>query len=117
MDNYRAAKIRKRHRLKLSNKKLPVSVIAAFIVGILSVILFVVMCIISAVNAGHAGQIAGVIPLCALIINITAFLLSYENLKREDVKKGPVSIAAFLNGGMVIVYLILYLIGAYMMFR
>ncbi len=117
MDNYKAAKWRKRRILKIATKKLPVSVIAAFILGVLSLIMFIAMCIISVINLGNAGQIVGIVPIISLIVNAWAFFVSYRNLKREDVKKGPVSVSAFLNGGMVIVYLVLYLLGFYIMFR
>lgn len=117
LDNYKAAKMRKKRIIKIATKKLPASVIVAFITGILSFILFIAMCVISAINLGNAGQIVGIVPVISVIINAAAFFISYQNLKREDVKKGFVSISAFLNGGMVIIYLVLYLIGFYVMFR
>ncbi len=107
----------KKRRLRIATKKLPFSVAAAFAAGILSFIVFAGMCVISVINLGNAGQIVGIVPIIMLAVNVCAFFVSYQNLKREDVKKGLVSASAFLNGGMVIIYLVLYLLGFYMMFR
>lgn len=117
LDNYKAAKRRRRRILKIETKKLPGTVVAAFITGVLSFAVFIAMCIISTINLGKAGQIVGIVPIVSLVFNACAFFVSYRNLKREDVKKGLVSAAAFINGGMVIIYLVLYLVGFYIIFK
>lgn len=116
MDNYEIVKLRRKHALKIAKKKQPVTVIMAFMAGMASLCAFIILCIVSAVNKGAGGEYLGIIPIIFLLLNIISFIVSYQKLKAEDIKKGLVSAAACINGVMVILYLILYLIGFYIMF-
>ena len=97
MDNYNIVKLRNKHALKIARKKQSASVIMAFAAGLVSVCVFIILCIISAVNKGAAGECLGIIPFIFLAVNIVSFVVSYRKLKAEDIKKGLVSASACIN--------------------
>lgn len=107
-------KVKNKKKLKIVTTKVPSTVIVSLCIGLVSFAAFVTMCIISAVNLGKAGLIVGIIPIAATACNIFGFMLSYRMLKKDDVKIGWVSAAAFLNGVLVLLYMILYIWGAIM---
>lgn len=117
MDNYSIVKKRRRNALRIANRKQPVPVVMTFLAGVVSLCTFIILCIISAINKGAGDEWLGIIPIVCLIINLISFVVSYNKLKAEDIKKGLVSVAACINGIMVILYLILYLVGFFIMFQ
>ena len=104
--------VNKKVRLKIASAKIPVTVRLSFCVGIATLIAFIILCFVSAVKKGNAGVIVGIIPIVSIILNIVAFILSYKNLKREDIKVKWVLAATYINGAQVLVYMFLYIWGA-----
>lgn len=96
---------------KMSSYIIPNEIIISYSFAVFSIISAFALCIYSAVNKGNAGFIAGVIPLIALMLNITGLILAYRNLKNESVKLKHVYIGLISNGLLVIFYLVLYVIG------
>lgn len=106
-----------RKKLRIATKRTTASSVISLITGILSIIILVSMIIVSAVYKGVAGQIIGIVPLITLIFNVAAFIIAYRQFKVENVRLGIVSAAAVINGCMVVVFLVLYLVGFYLIFK
>lgn len=107
----RIARKKRREALRVSVKRIPVSVYAALLIAIVSIVSFLAMCIISACNKGNAGLVAGFVPILAALFNVIGLVLAYSCFKMEDVRNKVVSIATILNGFMIIMYLLLYILG------
>lgn len=105
------ARKKRREALRASVKKIPVSVYIALLISFISIISFLVICIVSATKKGNAGLIAGFVPIVAALFNVIGLVLSYSCFKMDDIRSKVVSIATILNGFMVIIYLLLYILG------
>lgn len=108
---------KRRRKLRVSSKKSSPITIVTLCAGIISFVVLVTLCIISAVYKGKYGSTAGIVPLGMLVINIICFASAYRQLHKENILEGIVSLSAVINGGMVVIYLVLYLIGFYLIFR
>ena len=108
---------KRRRKLQVSSKKNSPITVLTLCAGILSFVVLLALCIVSAVHKGEFGSAAGVVPLSMLVINIICFASAYKQLHKENIREGMVSLSAIINGGMVVIYLILYLIGFYLIFR
>ncbi len=119
MENYidalvkRIRKIKSRRALRIVTEKTPILVKVSLCVGILSLASFFAVCIISAKELGKAGMLVGVIPVVSVFFNIVAFIISYRNLQMDNIRKKWVVVSSYLNGALVILYLVLYIIGAF----
>lgn len=98
--------------LKIVTARIPAVVICSLCISALSFAAFVTACIISAVNIGNAGLVVGIIPLIAAVCNVGGFILAYSTLKKENIRMGWSLAASYINGGMVLLYLIIYIFGA-----
>lgn len=105
------ARKKRREALRVSVSKIPVEVYISMIIGFLSMVSFIVVCILSAINRGNAALWVGVIPIIATVCNAGALFLAYRCFKLDDVRNKWVSIAAIMNGFMVIIYMLLYIMG------
>ncbi|MBE5938455.1 MAG: hypothetical protein E7265_10555 [Lachnospiraceae bacterium] len=111
--NNRKKEARKKRRkaMRVSASKVPLSIYFSLAVGILSLISFFLVCAIAAANKGAAGIWVGTVPLIAGLANIFALIIAYKGFKMDDVRSKWVSVASIINGIMIILYLLLYIIG------
>lgn len=107
----RIARKKRREALRISVKRVPVSVYIALVIGLLSIISFLIICIVSAFDKGNTGLIAGAVPVVAALLNVIGLVLSYSCFRMDDVRNKFVSFATILNGFMIIMYLLLYIYG------
>lgn len=108
-----AKKKRGAQSLRLTDKRHPVSGIVAMILGIISVILFIVICFISSQSHGKAGILAGLAGIFCFILSIAGFVLSWLTLHQENIRPLFPTIAAVINGLSVVFYLLLYIWGTF----
>jgi hypothetical protein len=85
--------------------------IASAIIGIVVILGFIAVAIISGLAGGQGGFVLGVAGILLLALSITGFVLSYRALKKKDIFYRFPVIGAVLNGLMVILFLVLYLLG------
>ena len=105
-------KKRKREgELRLTDKKHPVLGIAATITGVISVGVFMAACIISGRQGGNADVMVGFIGMLCLVISILGLIMAWISLHQEDIRPLFPTIGSLSNGGLVIFYMILYVLG------
>ena len=78
-------KKRKKDGLHLTDKKHPKQGIASTILGLLSLVLFLVLCILSGQAGGNAGIWIGIWGVVLAVINIWGFVLGMISLKLENI--------------------------------
>ncbi|MCH5272620.1 MAG: hypothetical protein J1E35_03010 [Lachnospiraceae bacterium] len=84
---------------------------AGFVLAIICVLAFLVLCVISAVAGGNAGDFIGVAGLAVAALCIIAFWLSLQGLRERDVYT-KLPFAGLLVAGVLFVWLFcLYIIG------
>ena len=80
-------KKRKKDGLHLTDKKHPKQGIASTILGLLSLVLFLVLCILSGQAGGNAGIWIGIWGVVLAVINIWGFVLGMISLKLENIRQ------------------------------
>lgn len=85
--------------------------IASCIIGIILLILIIVLAVISGFERGQGGQSLGAIAIIGFLLSIDGFTMSISALKEKDVFFTAPIIGLSLNGGMFLLYMILYIIG------
>ena len=100
-------KKRKKDGLHLTDKKHPKQGIASTILGLLSLVL----CILSGQAGGNAGIWIGIWGVVLAVINIWGFVLGMISLKLENIRQLFPSLGVIINGLMVLMYLVIYIIG------
>ena len=85
--------------------------ILSAIVGILIVLGFVTISIISSTDKREGSLLIGVIGLLLLALAIFGFVISYKAFKEKDIFYSLPIIGSLLNGSMIVVLLILYILG------
>jgi hypothetical protein len=81
------------------------------IIGIVVVLGFITISIISGLLSGNGGFILGVIGLGLFSLAIFGFVLSYKAFKQKDIFYRFPIIGAILNGLMTVFLLIIYILG------
>jgi len=89
--------------------------IISAIIGIVSVLGFLTISIISGLNKGNGGIILGIIGIVLFGLSAFGFYLSYQSFKQRDIFYRFPIIGAVLNGIMTVVFLILYILGFWRM--
>ncbi len=87
-------------------------IISAFI-GILVVLGFIALSIVSGINSGEAGLLVGIIGILLYVIALFGFILSYKQLKQRDFYYIFPTIGIISNGIMLIFLMIIYILGLY----
>lgn len=85
--------------------------IAGFILAMLGTLIFLALCIISAVAKGEAGSIVGIIGLGVMVICGIAFYLSLKGLKEQDVYTRLPFAGLVVSGGLFVLLFCLYVLG------
>ncbi len=80
-------------------------------IGLIVVIGFLVISIISGYQRGEGGFVLGVMGILLFCLAIFGFVLSYRTFKKKDIFYRFPVIGVVLNGLMSILLLILYLLG------
>lgn len=81
------------------------------IIGIFDLLGFVALSIASGAARGNGGFLLGVIGLMLFVLSIFGFVMSYRSFKKKDIFYSYPIIGGVINGFMVILLLILYIIG------
>lgn len=85
--------------------------IASFVIGIVVILGFIAISVISGLKGGKGGFILGLIGILLLALSVTGFVLSYKAFKKKDIFYRFPVIGAVLNGLMTILFLVIYLLG------
>lgn len=102
---------KERGKMHFSGRKSSAKGVAGFVLSLLAVALVVVLCVVSAMAKGAAGEIIGVLGLVAMVLSGVALSLCLKGLKERDVYTG-IPFAGLLISGILFVFLFcLYVLG------
>ncbi len=107
------AEKKERHSLRLTDKKHPRGAIIATLIGVASMILFIITCVISSDSNGKAGALAGVAGLFCLLLSVIGFIGAWLSLRGENIRPLFPTIAAVINGLLMVFYVFLYMWGMF----
>lgn len=85
--------------------------IIGFCCAIFGIILFLVLCVVSAFAKGNAGTVVGVGGLCTMFLCGAAFVLSLQGLKERDVYIKLPFAGLVISGILFILLFCLYITG------
>jgi len=85
--------------------------IASAIMGIAVIAGFITISLISGLNKGNGGFILGLIGIALFFIAVIGFVLAYRSFKKKDIfYRYPIT-GVVLNGLMIIILFIIYILG------
>ena len=100
--------------LKLTDKKHPPIAIGATFIGLCSGISFFAVCMVSSQSHGKAGVYVGVWGLFCLLLSAAGFVMSWISLRLDNIRTLFPTIAAIMNGLLLVFYFFLYFWGSFM---
>lgn len=102
----------KRKRIRFSDKSHPTRGIVSVGLGILSLIVLVVLCIVSGRAKGNAGIGIGFAGIWALGMSIAGFILAVRCSREEDIYMATPAVGSVLNGVLTLILMMLFFKGA-----
>ncbi len=85
--------------------------ILSTVIGVIDVLGFLIISIISGFAGGKGGFIIGITGIILLVLSVTGFVVSYKSFKKKDIFYGFPIAGAVINGLMIIILFALYLLG------
>ena len=85
--------------------------VAGFVLSLIAVVVFLVLCIVSAVAKGEAGAFVGAIGLGTMFLCVGSFYLSFKGLKERDVYTRLPFAGLIISGVLFVVLFCLYILG------
>ena len=102
---------RNKDMIRFSGRKHTRLGIMSAIIGIVVVLGFLAISIVSGLAEGKGGFLLGVIGLCIFALSIAGFVLSYKAFQQKDIFYRFPIIGVILNGTMTVILLIIYILG------
>lgn len=104
--------IGKRKKIQFTDRSHPTLGIISIILGVVAMGSLITLCVQSGNTQGNSGLIIGVLGMLAMIMSIVGFFLAIRCYRRDDIYMVTPTIGSIVNGIMVIVFLLLFFIGA-----
>lgn len=104
--------IGKRKKIQFTDRIHPVMGIISVILGVVSMGGLITLCVLSGNTKGNSGLIAGVLGMLAMIMSFIGFFMAIRCYRRDDIYMVTPTIGSIVNGIMVIIFLLLFFIGA-----
>ncbi len=102
---------REGHGMRFHGRKRSQSGVAGFVLSLVAVAVFIVLCIVSAMAKGAAGEAVGVFGLFVMAACGVAFWLCFKGLKEKDVYTQLPLAGLLISGVMFVVLFCLYILG------
>ncbi len=102
---------RKKEMIHFSGRRHTKTGICSAVIGIVVIVGFLTLSIISSLSHGQGGLSLGVLGILLLALSVFGFVLSYKAFKKKDIFYRFPIIGAALNGLMTILLLIMYIYG------
>lgn len=102
---------RRKEGLRLTDKKHPKQGIWATALGVLSIVIFLVLCFMSGEARGKSGIEIGFMGLLCVLVSLAGFVLAWLSLRLENIRQLFPSLGVIINGLMLLLYLIVYILG------
>ena len=100
-----------RKRIRFTDKKHPVMGIVSIGISIVAWILMIVLFYLFCTAKGAAGIAIGFAGVLVLAAGVVGFLISIRCYKKEDIYLATPTVGALLNGILVVLCLLLYVMG------
>lgn len=97
--------------LRLTDKRHPREAMIASVIGIVSIVVFGVLCFMSGESRGTSGIEAGAVGILCVVASITGFIVSWVSLHKENIRPTFPTIGVIVNGLTVLFYLLVYIWG------
>ncbi len=97
--------------LRLTDKKHPKEAMIATAMGMVSIVVFCVLCFMSGESRGTSGVEAGVAGVFCFFISIVGFILAWVSLHKDNIRPMFPTIGVVINGLLVLFYLLVYIWG------
>lgn len=109
-----AKRKQKQSSLKLTDKKHPPIAIGATLIGLCSGVAFFIVCLVSSQSHGKAGVYIGAWGILCLLLSVAGFVMSWISLKQDNIRTLFPTIAAVMNGLLLVFYFLLYFWGSFL---
>lgn len=84
---------------------------AGFVLAMLCVLVFLILCVVSAIEKGETGSWLGIAGLAVAVLCVVAFVLSLQGLRERDVYIKLPFAGLLSAGGLFVLLFCLYIIG------
>lgn len=101
-----------RKKIQFTDKVHPVSGILSVVIGVAALAGLVTLCVMSSSVKGNSGILVGVLGLVVLAASIVGFMMAAKCYKKDEIYIITPAIGSVLNGFLILVCLLLYVIGA-----
>lgn len=100
-----------RKGMRFHGRKRSKTGVTGFVISVACVVVFLTLCIISAVAKGESGEYIGVLGLCVMAGCGVSFYLCFKGLKERDVYTGLPFAGLVISGVQFVVLFCLYVTG------
>lgn len=100
-----------RRKIQFTDKKHPVMGIVSLCIAVAAWILMAVLFYLSSTAKGASGITVGFVGILVLIISFVGFVTAIRCYKKEDIYMTTPTAGAVLNGLLVVLCLLLYVMG------
>ncbi|MCH5253044.1 MAG: hypothetical protein J1F22_08765 [Lachnospiraceae bacterium] len=101
-----------RKKIQFTDKTHPVPGIISFILGILSALALCVLFVLSSLSKGTSGIIFGFLGVLVFLVSVVGFILAVRCYDKEDIYLFTPAVGSVLNGLLIILCMMLYIMGA-----
>lgn len=102
----------KRKKIQFTDRSHPFMGIISVILGGLSLVALISLCVFSGEEGGKAGILVGVIGMISMVMSIIGFVLAIKCYRKDEIYMVTPTIGSITNGLLVIVYFLLLFMGA-----
>lgn len=104
---------KKKETIQFSGRRHTRVGILTAIIGLIVVLGFIGLSIVSGVYGGEAGLIIGIAGIALFVLALFGFILSYRELKQRDIYYRFPMMGIIANGIMLVILVIIYIMGLY----
>lgn len=102
---------KKKNSYKYLGKSHPIKGVISTVIGVIAFLIAVISIYISSTAAGRGGILIGLGGVFALCITVCGFVFAIQSFKEKDIINIFPIIGLGLNGGLLVIYVVLYVIG------
>lgn len=104
---------KKKESIQFSGRNHTLVGVLSGIIGLLVIMGFIALAIISGLYGGKGGLVIGIMGILLFALAVIGFVLSYKGLKQRDVFLRFPMIGIISNGIMLLLLVIMYVMGIY----
>ena len=101
----------KKRTLRFSGRKHARGGIISTVMAGIGWIIFAALCVYSSSTGGNAAAVAGILGILDAVLALTGMVVAFKGFSERDVYYVMPAVGITLNGGLFVLYFILYLMG------